>query len=303
MDQLVVNLKMAGFITAGIAFFFYAVYTLVRAVKLQAPASSLVTAGAPAAVTSSGSGRRQAMIATRLGQFGTVFTLTSVLFLGTSVIMRWIIAGRAPFSNQYEFSVTFAFAILLTYFFIERRYGARTIGVFVYPVALGLLAYSTSVPATIDPLIPALQSNLILTVHVGMAVLAYALAAIAFATSVMYLIQGDGHRISWLPSGLVLEQITYRSLTIAFPAFAIMLVLGAIWGNQAWGRFWGWDPKETAALATFIIYALYLHTRAIVGWRGRKTAILPIIGFAMVLFTFYGVNLFLGGLHSYAGLQ
>ncbi|MCC6157091.1 MAG: cytochrome c biogenesis protein CcsA [Deltaproteobacteria bacterium] len=103
-----------------------------------------------------------------------------------------------------------------------------------------------------------------------------------------------------LPATKVLDNLTYKSIVVAFPILTFMLLSGAIWANQAWGRFWGWDPKETAALATWFVYLIYLHTRITRGWKGRKTAYIAVLGFASVLFTYLGVNLVISGLHSYA---
>ena len=118
----------------------------------------------------------------------------------------------------------------------------------------------------------------------------------------MMLIQTPANRFAWLPASNTLDEISFRAVVVGFPFFALLLVLGAYWGNIAWGRYWGWDPKETSALVTWLIYAAYLHTRNLSGWRGSKSAVLLIVGFVAVLFTYFAVNLWIVGLHSYAGL-
>jgi cytochrome c-type biogenesis protein CcsB len=155
-------------------------------------------------------------------------------------------------------------------------------------------------PARIDPLIAALQNNTLLTIHVAMAIISYGAFACAFAAGVLYL-ANRGDRVGWLPSREILDEIGYKAVIIGFPAQSLLLVLGAIWAHTAWGRYWGWDPKETAALFTWLIYGVYLHARAQRGWHGTRTAWMLLAGFGAVLFTFYG-NYFLGGLHTYSGL-
>nr|MDQ4041754.1 cytochrome c biogenesis protein CcsA [Actinomycetota bacterium] len=124
----------------------------------------------------------------------------------------------------------------------------------------------------------------------------------AFAAGVGYLVQGRDDRFSWLPSHRILDAVGYRAVIIGFPIFATMIILGSWWASIAWSRYWGWDPKETAALVTWLIYAVYLHARSQRGWAGRPAALILVIGFAAVLFTYLGGNLFFGGLHSYSGL-
>ena len=118
----------------------------------------------------------------------------------------------------------------------------------------------------------------------------------------MYLVQGAQRRFERLPSAELLEEIAHRSVLIGFPILTLGIALGAYWGNSAWGRYWGWDPKETAALATWFIYAGYMHMRGLRGWRGNRSAWLLIGGYAAVMFTFFGVNFWVSGLHSYAGV-
>jgi ABC-type transport system involved in cytochrome c biogenesis permease subunit len=134
-----------------------------------------------------------------------------------------------------------------------------------------------------------------------MAVLAYGIFATSFAAGVAYLIQGQQDRFSWLPSHKVLDEVAYRAVIIGFPIFATMIILGSWWASIAWSRYWGWDPKETAALVTWLTYAIYLHARNQRSWAGRPAALLLVVGFGMVLVTYSG-SLWFSGLHAYSGL-
>ena len=164
-----------------------------------------------------------------------------------------------------------------------------------------MLLYASSLPSEIKPLVPALQNAPLLTIHVGMAVTAYGIFATSFAAGVAYLIQGQGDRFSWLPSHKVLDEVAYRAVIIGFPIFATMIILGSWWASIAWSRYWGWDPKETAALVTWLTYAVYLHARNQRSWAGRPAALLLVVGFGMVLVTYSG-SLWFSGLHAYSGL-
>ena len=182
-----------------------------------------------------------------------------------------------------------------------RRYPIRQIGFIPVGVALAMLLYASSLPSEIEPLVPALQNAPLLTIHVGMAVISYGIFATSFAAGVGYLAQGTGDRFAWLPSHKTLDEVAYRSVIIGFPIFATMIVLGSWWASIAWSRYWGWDPKETAALVTWLIYAVYLHARNQRRWAGRPAALLLVIGFGMVLVTYSG-SLWFSGLHAYSGL-
>ncbi|MBI2329472.1 MAG: c-type cytochrome biogenesis protein CcsB [Chloroflexi bacterium] len=234
-----------------------------------------------------------------VGRYATLVNRLGAAFLTMSLLFRSIVAGRGPFSNQYEFTVAFAWGIVIAYIYIERSFQFRSLGVFVLPVVLGLMGYASTVPSTIEPLVPALQNNLLLTVHVSVAVIAYGTFAVAFAAAIMYLCQSR-RSVNWMPPQDKLEEVSYRSVVIGFPMMVLVLVLGALWANTAWGRYWGWDPKETATLVTALLYVGYLHAYNLRGWRGTRSALLLILGFVATVFTFFG-NLFLGGLHSYSG--
>jgi cytochrome c-type biogenesis protein CcsB len=221
--------------------------------------------------------------------------------LGIALTTRAIVVGRGPWGNLYEFTVAFAFGICAATIFFDRKQRLPALSTIAYGVALALLAYATTLPNTVVDLVPALQHPFLLTIHVGMAMLSYGIFAFAFAAGVAYLLQGDSDRFSWLPPAKRLDLVAFRAVTVAFPLFAGMLILGSIWASIAWSRYWGWDPKETSALATWLVYAVYLHARSQRGWQGRPAALLLVIGFVAVLLTYSG-NLWFTGLHTYSGL-
>ncbi len=238
--------------------------------------------------------------ANNLAAYGTLLAYLGLAFISASLLFRTIASGRGPFANMYEFSVAFAWGILVMYAYFERRYRQRALGLIALPVALALLLYAMTIPATIDPLVPALQNNLLLSIHVAVAIVAYGTFSISFAAAVLHLIGGE-HGRRGLPSRELLDEIGYKAVVIGFPFLTLTIVLGAVWAEVAWGRYWSWDPKETASLVTWLIYGSYLHARVVRGWRGQRAAWLLLIGFGAVLFTYFG-NLFFGGLHSYSGL-
>jgi cytochrome c-type biogenesis protein CcsB len=239
--------------------------------------------------------------AASLATYGTLLAWLAFAFLTASLIFRTIYTGHGPFANQYEFSVSFAWGVLGAYLFFERKYHLRTIGLVALPIVGALLLYATTIPATSEPLVPALQNNLLLTLHVAVAIVAYGCFAVAFGAALLYLIQPESGRRG-LPRPELLDEISYRAVVIGFPFLTLVIVLGAIWAEVAWGTYWNWDPKETASLVTWLIYGAYLHARVVRGWHGRRSATLLVIGFVATLFTYFG-NLFFGGLHSYAGLN
>jgi cytochrome c-type biogenesis protein CcsB len=258
---------------------------------------SFVTAQAQAA----SSGPNTAASPSPLSRVALGLSLTGWLALGASLALRAVIVGRGPWGNMFEFTVAFAFSMIGGYLFLQRRYAIRSIGFLPLGAALVMLLYASSLPSEIKPLVPALQNAPLLTIHVGMAVLSYGIFATSFAAGVGYLIQGQDDRFAWLPSHKVLDEAAYRAVIIGFPIFATMIILGSWWASIAWSRYWGWDPKETAALVTWLIYAVYLHARNQRSWAGRPAALLLVVGFGMVLVTYSG-SLWFSGLHSYSGL-
>jgi cytochrome c-type biogenesis protein CcsB len=252
-------------------------------------------------VASSGAGQPESAAASPLGRAAITTALVAFGLLGASLVLRAAVVGRGPWGNLFEFSEAFATSILGGYLFLQRRYPIRSIGFIPTGVALALLLYASSLPSQIEPLVPALQNAPLLTIHVGMAVISYGIFATSFAAGVAYLIQGPRDRFSWLPSHKVLDEVAYRAVVIGFPIFATMIILGSWWASIAWSRYWGWDPKETAALVTWLTYAVYLHARNQRSWAGRRAALLLVVGFVMVIVTYSG-SLWFNGLHAYSGL-
>lgn len=237
------------------------------------------------------------------GQWGSMLSWFAAVFAFLAVLFRTIAAERLPTANMYEFSLTFILAISIMYIAFERMYNIRQLGAIVMPIAFGMSLYIWSLPADlreVTPLIPALQARPIMTAHVSSAIFAYATFAVSFAAAVLYLIKSK-RNIRWLPSLEVLDDVAFRAVGIGFPLLSLVLILGSIWAHDAWGVYWSWDPKETAALFTWLVYGVYLHTRTLRGWRGTRSAIILLFGFAAVIFTYYG-NYFFGGLHAYGGV-
>ncbi len=224
----------------------------------------------------------------------TVLTLT---FITLTIVFRVIQTGHGPFSDMYEFALAFAWGIVVMGVFFEWRYKTASVKNMGLIVALLLLIFATVQHAKPEPLVPALQQSLLLSVHVASAVVAYGILTIGFGAAVLFLIQ-NRHNSSWLPDKEVLDTMSYQSVVIGFPFLTLLIILGALWADIAWGRYWGWDPKETASLVTWLLYAAYLHARLMRGWRYTKTAILLIVGFGAILLTFFG-NYIFTGLHAY----
>ncbi|MSQ10433.1 MAG: c-type cytochrome biogenesis protein CcsB [Dehalococcoidia bacterium] len=231
-----------------------------------------------------------------------MFTWLGVVFLAGALVTRWFATGHAPYSNMYEYSMSFALGTTVAYAVMDRKYSLGNLGAIVLPVVIALIAYAMTLSSAIEPLVPALQNQELLTIHVAMAVISYGVFTVAFGAAVLQLTQGPQNRFAFLPTWETLDEVSFRAVVVGFPFFALLLILGAYWGNIAWGRYWAWDPKETSALVTWLIYAAYLHTRNLAGWRGSRSAILLIVGFAAVLFTYFAINLWIVGLHSYAGV-
>ena len=240
-------------------------------------------------------------------------TIIALLIHTTGLGLRWYESyqlgyGHIPLSNMYEALVSMSWCIVLVLILMEQKFKTETMGAFVLPIASLAMAYASLAPNVrdeIEPLIPALQSNW-LTYHVMTCFLGYAAFAVSFGASVAYLIKNKEapptteEDSGSLPALELLDELIYKANAVGFLLLGIGIITGAVWANYAWGSYWSWDPKETWSLITWFIYAAFLHARLTRGWRGRKTAVLSIIGFCGVLFTFFGVNYVLSGLHSYA---
>jgi len=238
-------------------------------------------------------------------------TAYKIIFAGLIVhtgalILRTIESGHAPFTNMYESLSFLSWSAALAYIVIEGKFKIRKAGPYFILIVIALMALASSplMPKEATPLIPALQSYW-LWLHVSVTLLGEAFFAVGFVTSILYLVADSRERKSnpGKPgiSSARLDVISYRCIAVGFPLFTLGgLVFGMVWAYKAWGSYWSWDPKETWSLITWFVFALYLHTRIVMGWKGRRSALIAIIGFIAALFTYFGVNYLLSGLHSYA---
>ena len=223
-----------------------------------------------------------------------------------AVVHRYIAVGHLPITNLHESLSFFSLTITAIYLMIEWRYKVVSLGALVTPFSLMMVVAASMFPAEVRPLNPALNSAWIYS-HTLLAFGAYAFFTISAAVALLYIIQSHflkkkhlGSLFIKLPPLDILDDIGYRCLAFGFPMLTVAIITGAIWASRAWGSYWSWDPKETWSLITWFIYAALLHGRMTTGWRGKNAALLPIIGFAIMLFTFIGVNLLLPSLHSYS---
>lgn len=231
-----------------------------------------------------------------------------------ALLLRWKTSyelgiGHAPLANFYESLIFFAWSLVLLYLLVERRLKTRALGVFVMPIAFLLMAYASLAPGvneSIEPLIPALQSNW-LTTHVLTCFMGYAAFTVAFGCGLLYLWTEKKETRETNPASHpkenssvlnTLDVLIYQSTSLGFIFLAMGIITGSVWAHYAWGSYWSWDPKEIWSLITWLIYAIMLHARFVRGWRGRRMAMMTIVGFVSVLFTYLGVN-FLTSLHNY----
>jgi len=249
-----------------------------------------------------------------LGKVSTLVLLGGVLVETAAILLRWYESyqlgiGRAPLSNLYESLVFFALTIAVAYLIVEKKFGIKTAGAFVTPFPFIIMAYASLNPKDIQPLVPALQSNWLIA-HVVTCFVGYAAFAVSFGVSSLYLFKlnaenrpskREGGLMDYLPASSLLDEVGYKTIAIGFPLLTIGIITGAFWANVAWGTYWSWDPKETWSLIVWLIYAAYLHARITRGWKGKKAAVLSIVGFLATVFCYLGVNLILSGLHSYGG--
>lgn len=247
----------------------------------------------------------------RMGVAASWVLVIAVIGNASGIILRWVESyrlgiGHAPLSNLYESLVFFAFTVSVFYIWVERRYLKRTIGAFSATIAFLAMAYASLSPNVndqIQPLIPALKSNWLIA-HVVTCFLGYAAFAIAFGISTLFLFKARNDAsasriVSAVPETSILDVLNHQMVILGFLFLTAGIITGSVWANSAWGSYWSWDPKETWSLITWLIYATILHARRMRGWHGKRVAWLSILGFAAVIFTYFGVNL-LPGLHSYA---
>ncbi len=245
----------------------------------------------------------------KAGLAGTIVTALTFVEQTAALGLRWyesyqIGAGHAPLTNMYESLVFFSWSIASFYLVLEFKFKNKNLGAFAMPFAFLAMAFASSgwVNQEINPLIPALQSNWLIA-HVVTCFIGYAAFAVACGISVMYLIKSNSPKstglLATLPELKVIDDIIHKSMVYGFLWLSAGIITGAIWANSAWGTYWSWDPKETWSLITWFFYAAVLHARFTRGWHGSRIAWLAIGGFLSVIFTYYGVNYLLSGLHSY----
>jgi cytochrome c-type biogenesis protein CcsB len=246
----------------------------------------------------------------RFGRMAVSLTILAVVLHLGSIVLRGLAAYRWPLGNMYEFTSAVCFAAMVAWLVVLQRTaprmgGLRKLGVFVLaPVLILMFLAGTVLYAQAAPVVPALRSYW-LVIHVTTISLATGLFMVPGVASILYLMKRSGKPagfVAKLPSADSLDRIAYRVTVVAFPMYTFAVICGAIWAEAAWGRFWGWDPKETVAFVAWVVYAAYLHARATAGWRTVGAAWINIVGFAAVIFNLFFVNMVIAGLHSYAGL-
>jgi cytochrome c-type biogenesis protein CcsB len=245
----------------------------------------------------------------KVARIATAMMILGFILLFAGVIARGVSAGRVPWGNMYEFSITGALAFTAAYLAALRKYDLRWLGLLVsISVLLTLGTAVTVLYVPSSPLVPALKSPW-LVIHVSTAIVSGGVFLLSnvIAGAYLYLdkMESKGERNVWaqrLPSLEVLDQLSYRLVAFVFPLWTFSVIAGAIWAEAAWGRYWGWDPKETWAFITWVAYAAYLHARVTIGWRGRRAAWLCLFAGSTFLFNYVYVNIWGTGLHTYSGL-
>jgi cytochrome c-type biogenesis protein CcsB len=280
-------------------------------------------AGGPAAIVGGSRPPADAAVDRRTSRWPSGFWLRlafSLTCVGaavhvTAIFTRGIAEDRVPWGNMYEFIAAFTCTAVLVLIAAAIWNRAYYLGVFVLvPVVFGLGVDLTVLYTPAGSLVPALQSYWI-AIHVTAMIVAIGLFIFGAVVTSLYLIADrSGRRVAagkpslsagimrHLPAPVILDRLSYRSILFGFPVWTFGVIAGAIWADHAWGRYWGWDPKETWSFITWVVYAMFLHARATAGWRGRRAAWINLAGFLCLLFNVIGVNLFITGLHSYAGM-
>jgi cytochrome c-type biogenesis protein CcsB len=251
----------------------------------------------------------------KVGKVGFWIAVLGVLFNTAALALRWVESyqlgiGRAPLTNMYESLVFFAWCTALFYVLLEWKFKTPIVGSFVMPLPFIIMAYATLAPRVqggheITPLIPALQSNWLI-IHVVTCFIGYGAFAVAACLGIMYLLksvaqqpQQQESQNAIFPKLQVLDDLIHKTIIFGFMWLTAGILSGAVWANEAWGTYWSWDPKETWSLITWFLYAFALHARFTRGWAGKRIAWLAIIGMFSVFITYFGVNYWLSGLHSY----
>jgi len=227
---------------------------------------------------------------------GLGLAFAGLVLHSAALLVRTFESGHAPFTNMYESLSFLSWAMVLAFVLIDRKFRIPRIGPYLMLIVVGLVALASSplMPKEATPLVPALQSYW-LWLHVSVTLLGEAFFAVALITSILYLTADSDEKKEKMDS------VSYRCVAVGFPLFTLGgLVFGMVWAYKAWNTYWSWDPKEVWSLITWLVFALYLHTRIVMGWKGKRSAIIAIVGFLAALFTYFGVNYLLSGLHSYA---
>lgn len=243
---------------------------------------------------------------TRLKNTAWIFFILAFILNTAYIIGRGIIARHMPLANQFEFATGFAWALALMYIITRIKFKADWISIVAMPATFLLLSYAALLPREINDLMPALRSAWF-TIHIGAAVFSYAAFTVSGCIGVTYLVRlkksgSMKETDEWILSDdklIQMDYMSYRLIALGFLLLTVVILSGCIWAEQAWSSFWSWDPKETWALITWIVYAIYLHQRLRRNWSGKRMAIFAIVAVIIVLFTFIGVNTLLHGLHSY----
>jgi cytochrome c-type biogenesis protein CcsB len=245
----------------------------------------------------------------KVARIATAMMILGFVLLFAGVIARGISAGRVPWSNMYEFSITGALTFTGAYLLALRKYDLRWLGLLISVsvlLTLGTAVTALYVPSA--PLVPALKSEW-LVIHVSTAIISGGVFLLSnvIASAYLYLdrMEAKGERTPWarrLPDLETLDLLSYRLVAFVFPLWTFSVIAGAIWAESAWGRYWGWDPKETWAFITWVAYAAYLHARVTIGWRGRRAAWLCLFAGSTFLFNYVYVNIWGTGKHTYSGL-
>ncbi len=234
----------------------------------------------------------------RLRQVGHAALAAAWLLQTTFLAQRWHASGHAPLANQFESLVCMSWGITGLCAAFWRLAAGKWLGPAISGLSLAILAVCSLLDSSIAPLVPALQSNWLL-LHVSVIMLAYAALALSLLASAVYL-AAYGGRTSY-QAAVSLDRFNERAMGLGYVLLTAGIVLGAVWANEAWGSYWSWDPKETWSLITWMVYTAAIHLRRTHRWQGRRMAWFSVVGFAAVLFTYFGVNYLMSSMHSYAG--
>jgi len=284
----------------------YALAMVLHAVEFaaaRAKTPELVGAGGPDAEPEAAPTRSRA---DRFGRMAVALVVLAALLHAASIVARGVAAQRWPLGNMYEFIAGICLAAVVTWLVVLRRTPAsRPAGLFVLlPVLILMLLADSVLYAPAGPVVPPLRSYW-MSIHVSTISISSGLLLVAGVASLLYLLRRSALLpavTEKLPVADTLDRLAYRITIVAFPLFTFAIITGAIWAEAAWGRFWGWDPKETVSFVSWVIYAAYLHARATAGWRTGRAAWINAAGFATMIFNLFFINMVVAGLHSYAGV-